>query len=88
MGKVRITYEGKLALTTRQAAERFGIEPSTMRKEIDRLDVAALPEGIDARTPLYLASALDAAMKARPGKGANLRRPRTGITRKDEGDHS
>lgn len=71
---VRITYRGKLALTTRQAARRYGIQPSTMRKEIDRLGIAPLPEGIDERTPLYDAKELAAAMKARPGKGANLRK--------------
>jgi hypothetical protein len=74
MGTVRITYDGRLALTTAQAAARHGILPGTMRKEIDRLGIQPLPEGIDARTPLYLARDLDKVMKARPGKGANRRR--------------
>jgi hypothetical protein len=71
---IRITYDGKLALTTAQAAQRHGVTTATMRKELDRLGVHPLPEGLDARTPLYLATAVDTAIKARPGKGANLRR--------------
>jgi hypothetical protein len=70
---IRITYNGKLALTTLQAARRYDLKPAAMRKAISRLPVQPLPESLDDRTPLYLASELDAAMKARPGKGSNLR---------------
>lgn len=73
MTRVRITYDGKLAVTTAQAAARLGLSPVTVRTEILRLGIEPLPEGIDARTPLYLWSSLKAAMDARPGKGANLR---------------
>jgi ribosomal protein S25 len=80
MGLVRITYDGKLAVTVAQAAERYGLELPAMRKALQRLAhervISPLPEGIDSRTPLYLATELDKAMKARPGKGANLRRAR------------
>lgn len=75
MAEIRITYDGKLALTISQAARRYDVDPVTMRQILGRLDaVRELPERLDARTPLYLASELDPAMKARPGRGANLRR--------------
>jgi hypothetical protein len=73
---IRITYDGRLALTTAQAAHRYGLTPSAMRTWLSRAATEPLPESLDARTPLYLATELDKAMKARPGKGANLRRPK------------
>ena len=77
MTKVRILYDGRLALTTAQAAVRYGIGVASMRKTIKRLvdqeQIAPLPEPLDDRTPLYSARDLDAAMKARPGRGAHLR---------------
>lgn len=69
MANIRITYDGKLALTTAQAAARYGLELVAMRKALSRLPIQPLPEPLDARTPLYLATELDAAMRARPGKG-------------------
>jgi hypothetical protein len=77
MADIRITYDGKLALTTAQAARRYGLGPSSMRTTLIRLRIEPLPEPLDGRTPLYLATELDEAMKARPGKGANLRGLRT-----------
>lgn len=78
MPKIRITYDGKLALTVSQAAQRYDLELASMRSALHRLAgqglIAPLDEGLDARTPLYLATDLDRAMAARPGKGANLRR--------------
>lgn len=74
MADIRITYDGRLALTTAQAAARYSLELASMRKTLSRLPIEPLPEPLDARTPLYLATDLDRAMKARPGKGANLRR--------------
>lgn len=74
MADIRITYDGKLALTTTQAARRYGLELATMRKTLSRLPIQPLPEPLDTRTPLYAAVELDKAMKARPGKGTNLRR--------------
>jgi hypothetical protein len=79
---IRITYDGKLALTTAQAARRYGLELATMRKSLSRLPIKPLPEALDDRTPLYSATELDAAMKARPGKGANLKR----VSRTVDGD--
>lgn len=77
MTGIRITYDGKLALTTAQAAQRYGLELAAMRKALSRMDLSPLPEPLDARTPLYAAAELDRAMKSRPGKGANLRRQAT-----------
>lgn len=82
---IRITYDGKLVLTTAQAAARYGLELATMRKALSRLTVQPMPESLDARTPLYPATDLDRAMKARPGKGANLRR-RNEVNRSADGD--
>lgn len=69
MASVEITYDGRLALTTAQAAVRYGLELATMRKALSRIELEPVAD-LDARTPLYDAAALDAAMAARPGKGA------------------
>jgi hypothetical protein len=68
MGLIEITVDGRPALTTRQLAEEFGIDPASTRKAIQRLDLAPI-EHLDDRTPLYDAEAARAAMNARPGKG-------------------
>lgn len=69
MARVRITVDGKLALTVEQAAQRYHYSDSTMRAVLSRLDLERAG-WLDGRKPLYLAGELDAAMKARPGKGA------------------
>jgi len=74
MATIKITYDGKRALTTSQAAQRYGMTPITMRKILSRIDVEPFPESLDARTPLYPATDLDRAMRARPGSGARPRR--------------
>ncbi len=72
--RIEITYDGDPVLTTAQAAARYGLGMDAMRQALYRHpDIHPLPEMLDGRTKLYLASALDAAMGARPGKGANLR---------------
>jgi hypothetical protein len=73
MPTIRITVDGKLALTLAQAAERHALGIDAMRKAISRAGIEPVAE-LDARTPLYLAAAIVAAMKARPGKGANFRK--------------
>lgn len=70
---IRILYDGKLALTTAQVADRHGLTMETARKALSRLGVDPLPEQLDGRTKLWPAALVDRAMKARPGKGANLR---------------
>lgn len=77
--KIRITVDGRLALTVEQAADRYGLAVSSMRAAISRLKIT--PDAyLDADRPhaqrrrgLYLASALDKALRARVGRGANLR---------------
>lgn len=73
MSEVKITVGGRLALTVRQALDRY-----RERYEIDSMEAmhsiirrAGLePDGhVDGRTPLYLARKLDALMDSRPGKG-------------------
>lgn len=80
---IRITVDGKLALTVEQATDRYGLsEPSAMRTVLARLKQAGNPAGtpvayLDGRKPLYSAAALDRAMKRRPGRGApGVPRPR------------
>lgn len=70
---IRILYDGKLALTTAQFAERHGLTMETARKTLSRLGVDPLPDQLDGRTKLWPATPTDRAMKARPGKGANLK---------------
>lgn len=69
--QIRITIDGRLALTVEQAAERYGLTRGGMSAALSRLTVAH-DAMLDGRKPLYLASRLDKAMKERPGKGSNL----------------
>ena len=73
MPQIRITVDGRLALTIGQAAQRKGVEPATMRQAIRRMNLQPVGS-LDGRTDLYAAADLDAAWSTRPGKGANLRR--------------
>jgi hypothetical protein len=86
-GKVRITIDGKLALTVEQAAERYHLQPKSISAIISRGDIQE--DGtLDGKKKLYLASRLDAIMKARPGKGATLRKSGPGRTADgDQGQH-
>lgn len=70
--EIRITADGRLALTTAQAAVRYGRTLANMRTLLSRLRVEPVAH-LDSRTPLYAAVPLDKAIKAMPGKGANLR---------------
>ena len=71
--RVRITIDGRAALTVEQAAARYGLRLGSMSAALSRLGVQ--PDAhLDGRKKLYLATRLDEIMKARPGKGANLRR--------------
>lgn len=72
MPHVRITIDGKTALTVEQAATRYGLKPSSMSAALSRLAVEPDAE-LDGRKKLYLATRLDEIIKTRPGKGANLR---------------
>lgn len=73
MSEVRITVGGRLALTVRQALDRYreyhpinSVE--AMHAIIRR--AALKPDGhVDGRTPVWLAKRLDALMESRPGKG-------------------
>jgi len=73
MSEVKITVGGRLALTVRQALDRYrdyhainsmeGMHSIIRRAELE-------PDGlVDGRTPVYLARKLDALMESRPGKG-------------------
>ncbi len=73
MAEIRVLYDGKLAITCSQFAEQHGMTMDTARKTLSRLGVDPLPEQLDGRTKLWPAAPVEKAMKARPGKGANLR---------------
>ena len=67
-------WGGRRILTIPHAAARYGITINAMTKALTRLGLPPIdPPPIDKRTPLYYATELDAAMRTRPGKGANLR---------------
>jgi hypothetical protein len=72
---IRITINGKPALTVDLAATRHGIDPATMRKILSRAHQPRDAE-LDARTPLYLAATIDKLIAARPGRGVGGGRPR------------
>lgn len=74
MPTIRITVDGKLALTVEQAAARYRLAASTVRAGIVRADPPIQPVcKLDGRKPLYLAADLDRWIKERPGRGSNLR---------------
>lgn len=71
---IRITVDGRPALTVAQAAARLGIPASGLRRDLAREAGAPVPVApLDARTPLYDAGDIDAfgeQLQQRPGKGA------------------
>lgn len=78
---IRITADGKLALTLEQAAARKGVGVSSMRGEISRYKVPHIPdteEALGDRKKLYWAKDIDAMWKKRPGVG------KPGVKRKKE----
>lgn len=70
---VRITVGGRLALTVRQALDRYreqyGIDSMEAMHSIIRRAGLAVAGKVDGRTPVYFAKALDTLMENRPGKG-------------------
>ena len=79
MPAIRITVDGKLALTVEQLAERYGVKVKSMSVIISRLgeQIEPITFHLDNHKKVYLAVPFDRIMKAaRPGRGANLRGPR------------
>ena len=66
---IRITVNGKPALTIAQAAERHGMPASGLRTALTRLPDLKPAAHLDARTPLYYAATLDKALATRPRSG-------------------
>jgi hypothetical protein len=67
---IRITVDGKLALTLQQMADRLGVKASTVRAYLTRYGAGIKPvTEFDGGKPLYLAKDVDRWWKARPGKG-------------------
>jgi hypothetical protein len=63
---IRITVNGKPALTIAQAAERHGMPASGLRTALTRLPDLKPAANLDGRTPLYYVTALDRALANRP----------------------
>ncbi len=82
MPTIRVTVDDKLALTTEQAADELGLTPSAFRVAMTpsrrpadpKTGLPVEPVAKLGRQPLYPAVPLRRAWKARPGKGASLRR--------------
>lgn len=66
--EVRITVNGRQALTYNLAAEKHGLTPDAVRMALGRAGVE--PCGKLERLPLFYATEVSAALKARPGRGA------------------
>lgn len=49
---IEIRYNGRLVLTTAQAAERLGVKPGSLRARTTRQGIAPATH-LDPRTPLY-----------------------------------
>lgn len=81
---IRITVNGKLALTISQAADRLGLPASGLRRDLAREPNAPKPAGhVDGRTPVYLASDIkEFGKRDRPGKGSPGK-PRATAKRKE-----
>jgi hypothetical protein len=75
MPSIDVTVDGRLALTTRQLGEEFGLDPASARTAVRRVGIEPIAH-LDERTPLYDADAARAALRGRPGKGG-LGRPRS-----------
>ncbi len=77
MPDIRITVDGRPALTTAQAAARHGRPVPQMRDLLSarRLNVAPAAH-LDDRTPLYDLERLDAAVGGMVGRGVGGGRPR------------
>lgn len=86
MAEPRLTYGGRLIGTIAHAARRHRITANAMHKAVDRMpdvqqimveEQGELVPLISNRTPVYYLTEIDKGMGTRPGKGSNLRGPRT-----------
>ncbi len=68
--RIRITVDGKTALTVEQAAARLGVPTKTLSGELTRYKTVIRPVAeLDGRKKLYLQTEFDRWWKSRPGKG-------------------
>lgn len=64
---IRITVNGRKALTVDQLAGETGLKPGSVRPALKRLGVT--PDAhLDGRTPLYLAGPTLKRLRERPGR--------------------
>lgn len=67
---IRITVNGRRAVTVDMAAAEHDMSHDAMRKTLDRAGAQPIPGARIGRQPLYAASAVTAAISQRPGRGA------------------
>lgn len=72
MTEVRITVDGRRALTVEMIAERYGLEPPSVRSFLKR--AALRPVADLGKKKVYDARAVAEARKHSPGRGAHWRR--------------
>jgi len=72
--RVRITIDGRVALTVEQAAERKGVKPKTVTGELTRYRIEH-DAMLDGRKKLYLQAKFDKWWDNRPGKGGANKKP-------------
>jgi hypothetical protein len=71
--RVRITIDGRVALTVEQIAERKGVKPKSVTGELTRYGIEH-DAMLDGRKKIYLQHKIDSWWGNRVGKGANFRR--------------
>lgn len=68
---IKITVNGRQALTVEQAALRVGVTAKSLSGELSRYADKIRPVAeLDGRKKLYLATEFDRWWKSRPGRGA------------------
>lgn len=65
----RLTRGRRRFETIGMAAHRLGYEQASLKRAFQRIGVRP-DDQLDERTPVYLVANVDAAMAARPGRGA------------------
>lgn len=79
--RIRITVNGRLALTVEQIAARLGVPIGTLSSELTRYKAVIRPVAeLDGRKKLYLPADIDRWWNGRPGKGTPGKRRKAGGT--------
>lgn len=65
----RLTRGRRRYETIGMSAQRLGKEPGSLKRAFQRIGLGP-DDDLDERTPVYLVAHVDAALAARPGRGA------------------